>query len=275
MNRLILNIVSVVIFAGAFVSCKKNNFAVDQNIVPPSFAKFNVKAIADTIKTYYVKSTNEPFKIPIGVTTVSENNRTVQLTYSSRTAVAGTQYSAPTSIVIPAGKAVDTLAVQGLFAGYTSSTRRDTLDVKIAGGDVAASSYWNNFRLILRRYCRVDLPSLSGAYTNVMDNGNYGPYPMTVTAGAVVDSTATITVANLWDPGVPVTTTVRLNWTDDGNFTTTIPDQVYYGAANWWIVGTTAGTFSACDQSFTLRYRLYNKATGAILYNNQVTVIRR
>lgn len=261
--------------AVVFTACKKNNFAVDQDIVPASVAKFNVRVPADTAAVYYIRSTNTPFKIPVGVSTVSDKDRTIQLSYTSRTAVQGTHYNAPTSITIPAGKALDSLSIAGLFSGYPSSSRIDTVFIKITGGDVPASSYWNNFRLILRKYCDVSLAAFNGNYTNTIDNGNYGPYPVQIAAGTTSGTSGTIVVTNLWDPGVPVTTTVNLDWANPANFTATIPDQVYYGPANWWIKGTTAGTFSSCDQSFTLRYQLYNKTTGAILYNNQVSVIKR
>jgi hypothetical protein len=269
----LLGVAVVLLIAG----CKKNNFAVDQDplAVPPA-AKFNTTGNADTTGTYYIRSTGETFKIPIGVTDVSDKDRTIQLCYTSSTgAAAGVQYNAPATFVIPAGKAVDTLNISGLFAGYPLSSRIDTLRIKICGGDVPASAYKNQYRLVMRKYCDVSLAALAGNYTNVIDNGNYGPYAMTATAGTTTGTTGTMTVTNLWDPGVPVTTTVNLNWTNPAGFTATIADQVYYAAANWWIIGTSAGTFSSCDQSFTLRYRLYNKTTGAILYNNQVTVMKR
>lgn len=255
-------------------SCQENNLVVDKDVVPPAYAKFNVIKPADTIATYYIRNGGAPFKIPVGLTNVSDKPRTIQFSYTS-TAAAGVQYSAPTTLVIPAGQALDSLSVQGLFAGYPLASRRDTLIIRISGGDVPASPYWSTFRLIMRKYCDVSLAAFAGNYNNAIDNGNYGPYPMAITPGSSSGTTGTITVSNLWDPGVPVTTTVTLDWTDPANFKMTIPDQVYFGAANWWIQGTSTGTFSSCDQTFTFRYRLYNKVTGAILYNNQVTVLSR
>jgi hypothetical protein len=276
MNKSLLKGISAsILVIAAMASCKKNNLVIDKEVVPPSAVKFNVLKPADTLATYYIKSSGEAFKIPIGITTVSDKDRTIQFSMSSRTAVAGTHYNAPASIVIPAGKALDSLSIQGLFAGYPLSTRIDTLTIKITGGDVPVNAYWNTYKLILRKYCDVNLTSFAGAYNNAIDNGNYGPYPMTITPGTATGTTGRITVANLWDPGVPVTTTVNLDWTNPAAFTATIPDQVFFGPADLWIVGTTAGTFSSCDQTFTLRYKLYYKTSGATYYNNQVTVIRR
>ena len=159
---------AAVVVLGAY-SCKKNNYVVDQDIVAPDFVKFNVRATADTAAVYYVRNTNEPFKIPIGVTNVSSVDRTVQLSYTSNTAVAGQQYNAPTSITIPAGQTLDTLEITGLFSGYSSSTRIDTLFIKITGGDIPVNSYWKGYRLIMRKYCDVDFNSFAGDYDNTLE----------------------------------------------------------------------------------------------------------
>lgn len=259
------------------VGCKKNNMIVDQDPAAPAFAKFITKdAASDTITTYYVLDNGAPYKLPIGITNVSDQDRTIQLCYSSRTAVAGTQYNAPATLTIPAGKAVDSLVVQGLFAGYPTSSRVDTLKITICGGDagLAGTGYKTSYYLIMRKYCTPVMADLAGTYANTMD-GTYGPYTMTFTPGTVTGKSATATVTNLWDPGVPVTTNIVLNWPTPSGHTVTIADQVYYAPANWWIVGLSGGTFSSCDQTIRMRYKLYNKTTGATLYNNQQTDMAR
>ncbi len=267
-----------------FVSCKKNNLVQDQDILPPSYARFNTRLLADSIATYYIKSDNAPFKLPIGVTTVSNVDRTIQLTYTSNTAVAGTQFNAPTTFTIPAGKTVDTLLFNGLYAGYPTSTRRDTVLITItSGGDVPGSKYItprkDTYRLVLRKYCDVSLAAFYGSYANVIDNGNYGPYPMTVVNGSAVSTGATsgtLQVTNLWDYGLPTVTTISLDWADPANFKITVPDQAYLTSQNLWVKpAATLGTFSSCDQTLTIRYTLYYKTTGANYYANQTTVMRR
>lgn len=255
-------------------SCSKNNMVVDKDVVPPSFAKFNTSTL---IGTYYIRSTNTPYKLPIGVTTVSDKDRVISLSYASPTgAAAGTHYNAPATITIPAGKTIDTLAVTGLYSGYPVSSRIDSLKITVGGGDVPKNDYNNTYTILLRKYCDVVLATLAGNYTRCIDNGNYGPYPMTVTSPTTIGATTgSVVVTNLWDLGVPTSTTVNLDWTNPASFTATIPDQVYYGAADLWIKGTTAGTFSSCDQTFTLRYTLYFKTTGANYYANQVTTMAR
>ena len=277
MNKIFKSFTFIASVAMIFVACKKENFAVDVDPLKPGpWVKFNVKALGDTAAIYYIKSSGETFNVPIGVTDVADVDRVVNLCYTSNKAAQGVQYNAPATVTIKAGETLDTLRISGLFSGYPLSSRIDTLFVKICGGDVPVSAYQNNMRLIMRKYCEVNLSALAGDYDNVIDNGNYGPYSMTMTPVSTTGTTGVITVDNLWDPGAPVTTTVNLDWTNAAAFSATIEDQVFYGPANWWVrKTTTAGSFSSCDQTFTLRYQLYNKSTGAILYNNQVTVMKR
>jgi hypothetical protein len=262
------------------VSCKKNNLVVDKDVVPPAFAKFNTVQNTDTMGTYYVNSANDPYNLPIGVTNVSNVDRTIQFTYTG-SATQGTQFTAPASIVIKAGEAIGTLTVTGMFSGYPSSSRKDTVTIAISGGDVPASAYKGKYYLILRKYCDVNQADFYGDYNNVIDNGSYGPYHMTVVDGSGVTTgptTGTIKVTNLWDyyGGDPFPTlTVNLDWADPANFKVTIPDQKFLTAEDLWVKGTTPGTFSSCDQTFTFRYTLYTKSTGANAFANQETVMER
>jgi hypothetical protein len=73
---------------------------------------------APLLRTFYVGAAapDNVYNVPVGITTVSNAARTVQLTYSSTTAVAGTHYTAPATVVIPAGAAVVNLVITGNFA---------------------------------------------------------------------------------------------------------------------------------------------------------------
>ena len=264
-----------------FISCKKNNLVVEKDVVPPAYAKFNTAQDADTMGTYYIKSTNDPYKLPVGVTTVSNVDRTIQFSYTG-TATSGTQFTAPASIVIKAGQTLDSLPISGLFAGYPSSDRKDTVLITISGGDVPASAYKGKYYLVLRKYCDVNLADFFGAYDNTWDNGigtGYGPYSTEIIDGSAVSTgptSGTIQISNLWDYGLPNKVTVSLDWADPANFKITVPDQKYITSEDLWIKGTaTAGSFSSCDQTFTVRYTLYYKSTGANFYANQVTSLAR
>jgi hypothetical protein len=251
-------------------ACKKNNLVVDQKVVPPSVAKFNVRQATDTTMIYYIKSTNEPFKIPIGLTTVSDKDRTISFSYSSNSAVTGSQYNAPASIVIPAGKAVDSLPISGIYAGYSGS-RKDTLNITITGGDVPAAAYYNRVHVVLRKYCDVVAANLVGNYPNSTDiyNGNASSKPnylgvvsnwvqVTPTSATVVFTNLGATSDNGWGPfgatdgAINPGLSATLDWADPANFKVTIPLQNYFndGSGNSTITAT--GTFSSCDNTFTI-----------------------
>jgi hypothetical protein len=248
-------------------------------ITPPAQAHF----MNTTVATYYVK--NDPtsvFKIPIGLTNPATENTTVNVAVVSPTnAVVGTQYILPaSSVTVPAGKTIDSLTVKGLFAGY-AVLRVDTLTFTIQNGKVPASDYNATYKLILRKYCDVILPSLAGNYTRSFDlqtgQPTYGPYLTSFSNLALVSgstTTATAKITNFWDAGGPQIT-VNLDWTDPANFKTSIPAQFLYtdptyGAAT--ITGVGNGSFSSCDNTFSFAYKV-TVAAGS--FGNFITNIGR
>jgi hypothetical protein len=238
---------------------------VDKDVVPPSFAKFNTSIF---VSTYYVRSVNTPYKLPIGVTAVSDKDRTINLTYQSSTGAAlGVQYNAPATIVIPAGKAVDTLSITGLYAGYPLSSRIDSLKVTVGGGDVPSNDYNKTYTLLLRKYCDVVLASLNGAYDNTNEYSSsgafsYGPYSTAVSGlTSTGATTATGFISNIYDWGWN-DIQVNLDWTDPANFKVTIPLQLTGGGGATY-VRSTAGktnTFSSCDETFSISIDLLNSS---------------
>lgn len=251
-----------------FASCKKD----DKVVTPPAQAHFLNK----TGDTYFVLSPTTTYKLPIGTTDVSSSDRTVNVTITSPTgAQAGTHYTAPTTITIPAGKAVDSLEIKAVYNQYTAG-RKDTLIVTInEGGSVARSDYNRTFRLLVRGACfegDVDLNDLLGTYANTNEDWGgqtYGPYttsvvsvtPLTATTGRIV-------VRNVFDYNWN-DLTFTLDWTDPANRRVTLTTQnagsnagTSFGAAyNGQPYGVTshpggAGTFSVCNQTITLRMRV-------------------
>lgn len=268
----------------SLISCKKNNYVVDQDVTAPAYAKFNVIKspvyTTDSSATYFVKNSGEKFKLPVGITNVSNKDRTIQFTYTSNTASQGVQYNAPTSITIAAGKALDTLEISGIYDGIDIG-QVDTVRVQIIGTDeVAMSPYKNHFFIYMRKQCEIILPDLEGNYNNTFDNASYGPYTTVVTPGSgtlLTPTSGTFTIENIWDPGVPVITTVNVDWTADPDHPIlTIPDQEYFAPADVWIKGTVSvGSFSSCDQTFILKYDLYYKTDGSEFAFDQETILRR
>ncbi len=99
-------------FSISFFSCKKDN-----TINTPVLSEF---ASPTLIGKYFIKDDpNSVFKIPVGITTVSDKPRTVTFSVSSPTgALEGQQYNlGTTSIVIPAGAAIDSISLKGIYSG--------------------------------------------------------------------------------------------------------------------------------------------------------------
>jgi hypothetical protein len=291
MNKLLFYTFFAGIAIFSLTSCEKNNLVIGKQVIPPAYVKFNTVTASDTIGTYYIKSTNAPFKIPIGVTNVSDKDRTINFSYSSSTAVQGQQYTAPASIVIPAGQALDSLAISGISAGFDVPGRIDTLKIAITGGDVPASPYKQNYTLYLRKYCDVVLDNLLGDYTRSKDQQGSGTptdaYTATIKSYTSTGPTsASIVVYNFGDPmfGAPYNDddlavnpgiTLNLDWADPANFKVTVPTQViaegYYGPGGL-IKNVAGGTFSSCENSFKVKY---NFSIDGDNYGTFTTVLRR
>lgn len=145
--------------------CKRNYI---EDVTPPSQQKINSATLAGD---YFVE--NNPaseFKIPVGITTVSNSDRTIQLSYTSTTgAASGAQYTAPASITIPAGKTVDTLRIKGIFAGLAGG-RKDVLKIKLSGGDQPNFVGKDSFVLTLQQFCPLDMSVFNGDFEVLRDD---------------------------------------------------------------------------------------------------------
>ncbi len=242
-------------FSVMISSCKKDNVIT----APASFGEFATLNTADTVGTYIIRSTNTPFKIPIGISNVADKDRTLQLSYSSPTAVQGQQYTAPSSIVIKAGQSVDSLEITGIYDGYSSITRVDQLTITISGGDVSALGLKSNYILNLKKYWEADLNAFSGTY--IIQDYDAGvadgdPYEVELSPISVDGPTSYVAITGLWgvdDPSVKVT----LNWKDLEGGKSTIPKANWfvdpdYGQATINPNGT--GTFSTVTKTLTIGY---------------------
>lgn len=269
--------------AVAIVSCKKQ--ALFQ---PPAYSEFVAPTGIMNSAFYVQNSENSVYKIPVGITNVSDKDRTIQFSYSSPTgATSGTQYTAPASVTIPAGKALDTLVVKGLYSGVSSS-KTDSLYITISGGDAPVNAYNNVYKLALKKYCNVSLAELAGDYVNTMDKQNnsaWGPYASNITAVSTGATTATLTIKNFaaagfgpfapTDPAFAPGIKVNIDWTDPSKFTTSVPTQDFYTDATYGkatIKANGTGTFSSCDQTFTINYTV-TVAAGS--FGNFTTTIKR
>jgi len=285
---LYFSILSAFVLSIGLTSCKKTG---DSGASHPSVTEVEF-AGAPGVGSYYLKSNNAQFKIPIALTTVSSVDRTINVSITSKTAVLGTQYSTPpTSITIKAGQVIDTIRFSGLFSGYPTG-RKDTISVKVSG--YPAMDGVDTYKFVTQAYCDVVQASLLGNYTTTTDyypavgsGASAAKYTATISNWTPINSTsATVSISNLGkspDTGFgpfqgsdPAATgiTAKLDWTNPANFTITIASQPYmaslytYGAAT--ISGS--GTWSACDQKFTLGYSI---KVAAGTFSNQWTVLTR
>ena len=248
--------------------CKKTDFAR-----PPEQAHF----LNTSPGTFFVLDPASTFKIPVGVTTVSNVDRTFSFSVSSPTgAVAGTHYIVDNSFTIPAGKALDSIEVKGVFDQYASG-RKDTLVFTIEEGSGKSSDYNSQYTLLVRGTCfegDVDLNNLLGTYAKTVETfgtaAPYGPYTTTITSvTSTGPTTGTIVVNNIWDNGWgPIT--FDLDWTDPANRTVTVEAMDAIpgsdgGDLNSAYAGETIavrpfagkpGTFSSCNGTLTLNMQL-------------------
>ena len=184
----------------------------------------------------------------------------------------GQQYNlGTTSIVIPAGTAQDSIALKGIFDGYPTG-RKDTLIFTITGGDVPTFTGFTTYKVVMQKYCEVNIDDFTGDFNNSYDNqdpDSYGPYTATINQYVSTGPTsATIYVTNFadagfgpWDPSDPAANpgiAVKLDWSDPSNFTTVVPSQTFssdlYGYGEATISGVGSGTFSSCENSITISY---------------------
>lgn len=264
--RVHIKILALSLLSGTILtSCFK-----EQKFNPPAEALFPRSA---TAQNYFVRnSPNSSYKLPIGVTNVSNSPRTVSVSVASNsTAIEGTHFNfVNKTVTIPAGKAVDTLDIRGLYANLPN-TGSLTLNLAVAGtNDVSAAGFLSTQRVNLFRYCDVTLANFVRAFNNTRDiEANFGPYTTNiVSATPVTATTGNIVVRNFYDFGFN-DLTFTLNWTNDANFTVTLQPQFTgrdasalfgsnFAGQELWIYpadNNQVGTFSSCTNTFTMVYR--------------------
>jgi hypothetical protein len=222
----------------------------------------------------------DPFEIEVGTSDVTSTDRTVSFTVTSTTgAAAGIQYSVVNTgntVTIPAGKAIATISIQGIFAGYPTG-RVDTLIIALTEPSIKVAGFSDTVRLAIGDICAegvgFNINDFMGNYanTNEVFGGPYGPYTTAITnITSTGPTSATITVANIWDNGWdPIL--FDLDWSDPTNLTADVQPQAAIGNSNAGDInpayaGQTIavrasatggpGTFSTCNNTLILRMQL-------------------
>ncbi|MCO6496173.1 MAG: hypothetical protein J5I50_00785 [Chitinophagaceae bacterium] len=251
--------------AVSMVSCEKNNAVVGKDVTPPPFVKVATWGAADTVGTYVIpepdaSGNSAPYIIPIGVTNVSNVDRTVTLSYSSATAVNGQQFRAPESIVIPAGEAVVNLEIVGLYNGYESVSRVDNLKITIAGGDIPTAVTKTHYLLTMKKYWSPPTDVFQGIYIGIdYYNGteqDSDPYPVEVSMISANGPVMNMQVVGLW--GFPDPLKFTMEWADLEHGTTTVPTQAWVSNLFGYGQSTTKtwgkGEFTVSPNAFTIGY---------------------
>jgi hypothetical protein len=257
-------------------SCTKNNFAIDkETLVPPSYGEFNV-----TTTNVPVSLTDTGTSISFGTTNVATVDRNINLSYSSPTgAVLGTDFYAPTTAVIKAGKSIDQFIVKGNLTRF-NSRNFDSVKVKITSGDVSPFVGKDSCWIILKKVCPVVLINLEGDYANTNEFGvnPYGPYLTSVSNLQLVPgstTSATGELTNIYDDGWQ-NITFSIDWSNKTNFTFKIsPQPTGNNDVSVRTSATKKSTFSSCDEEFYIYIDVFSTTTGAVTTANYPIVMKR
>lgn len=269
---LILSFISLL--AVLVFGCQKDEKKI---IIPERKAFF----IPSGTGNYTIAGPTTVYKIPVGLTQPPESgkNITVNISVSSTTgAVVGTHYTYTSTLSFSSTKIIDTIVVTGVYNQYLAG-RRDVVRFTFTNADDASPSLNSSFTLNIAGPCfegDIVLSELLGDYNNSFD-GSYGPYTTTVrSAVSTGPTTANIVIGNVYDWGWN-DLTFTLDWTDPSNTRLTFVTQntgfdagelnPTVAGHDVWITppagGGSMGTYSYCNKTFTINYRLCMPTYGA------------
>jgi len=221
----------------------------------PAFVSFTDGVLGD----YFVQSDNTPYPIQVGIPAPIGNDLSVDINVVYSSGTAGTQYEVPSSVTIPSGSVTADILVDGIFDNLAG--RKDTLILELVSADTA--SFNTVYTLYMQQFCPFDVNDFVGAWT-AYEQSDYetDPYPpYTINFALVPGEANTLVTEDIW-PYFPIK--VVFNADDPANFYWRIPDQFLvadlggYGEGRATDLGP--GAFSACDQTASIRYKIYVSA---------------
>lgn len=276
--RLLLAMSAFLLTIGTIVAaCKRTGITL-----PPSQAHFMDLHSA----VYFITDTLVTDTIPVGVTTVTNKDRTVSFTVSSPSgAIAGTQPTdqytlSSATVTIPAGQALGYIVVKGNFAFYKKNgIRKDTLLFAIVNGQsggIVPAGFNDSFTLVLRGPCLegvdFDPAEFDGTYNNCIDDqpGSFtsGTYPVMISGVSSGPTSDTLLIQNFANggfgpfpagsPALSPGIIVALDWSNLSDLKATVVSSLLFTDPSLGPVTMTPnpGTFSSCHQTFTLQYDL-------------------
>jgi hypothetical protein len=292
LNSLFLLLVTVLLIN---TSCNKTNEY--PTITPNSEVHF----VGTKNQTYQLLSAAQPvYNVVVGSTDVSNSDRTFTYKVSSTSgAIGGTHYSIASgnttgTLTIPAGQALANIPVQGLYAPYNATGRKDTIVFSLTEPSLKAAAFSDTVKLVLRGPCfetDILMPDLLGNYANTRElfgTSAYGPYLTKITVATITGpSAARITVTNIWDNGWgpiqfdldwsnPFATTATvvpqnaIAGSNAGDLNATYAGQTIAVRAPSAALAGTAPTYSYCLSKFTLKMQL--GVTNVGFFNTLYTV---
>ncbi|HTD94445.1 MAG TPA: hypothetical protein VK644_11550 [Chitinophagaceae bacterium] len=266
-----ISLLGFALLALVALNCKKTGITI-----PPAQAHF----VGSATQSYDILVDPVPtYNVVVGTTDVSSSDRSISYSITSPTgALAGTNYTVngkPGVVTIPAGQATANIEVQGILAPYLNG-RKDILVFAVAPGGIAPAGFQDTVKLNMRGPCfegDVDFNLLAaGSYSGTTETfgaNGYGPYETGISSFTLLTpTTATIKVSNIFDFGwKPIT--FNVDWTDPAHRTVTVVPQTSgiadAGTINSAYAGLQVavrafpgetGTFSACKETFTLKFQL-------------------
>ncbi|MFT3678528.1 MAG: hypothetical protein QM781_21710 [Chitinophagaceae bacterium] len=264
-----------ILLAGSTIFAGCDKFDPYKTKIPEPLAHF----AGSSTQSYEIGSAAAaPVTITIGTTDVQNVDRTVKFSVSSPTgATAGTHYSLSNttgSVTIPAGQSVASFQLQGIFAPYDNTGRKDTLVFALEEPSVKIADFQSKQTFLLRGPCFdgdvANISVMAGNYTQTFEGGA-GPYTTTISnitsTGA---TTATGSLNNLWDYFGPVS--INFDWTDPLNTKAEIPLQITnkeYAAGQPFYVRTKPGQsnkFSVCNERFHFSLDVLVLIGGSLYY---------
>ena len=291
----VFNQLSILAFFAVIIlllSCNKSN-PYDIAVAPPE-AHF----VGKKIQYYYADSVTPPaFNVQIGTTDVSNTDRAVTYSvYSTSGAIGEVDYTIATGnntglINIKSGEAIGNIAIQARH--YSVAGSSDTLIFTLQQPSLKPAEFLDTLIVVIKGppTCFEAFPNLNsllGDYPNTNQTlagaplGTYGPYVTTVSSIVQTSpTTADMIVEKIWSAEwAPIT--FQLDWSDPANPIVTQSLQLNIASAStlpidptspyysWNVlvgsaVDDTPGTYSACDQTFSLNIGLgvYDPQSGA------------
>lgn len=172
---------------------------------------------------------------------------------ASSTAIAGLHYNliSTSPVEIPANSSFAYIYFE-VEADNIELGEVWTMKVSISNPSVGSvNPNYSTFTRGLQILCPFNRANFLGVYSVVEPGYSGSPYPVTAVAGTAANA---IVINNFWDFGGVVTYTFS---TDAANPTVTLPTQtVVMGGDSYEVSQNGAATYSPCDYSFVVPYRV-------------------